>query len=1076
MKAIGFVLKGCVVVKVSRRFLVDIFIVVTYIVLFSLPLNIFWGISGFYSDFPKGDDAHTHAALTFFVSENWPHINWYQNWYSGLPIFLSYHPLAYFFWGFFVRLTGFSPASTLFLFTAVSIPLTAIALYTLIFRMTSSRHAALASSILLTTSGGFISPLLAGGIYTRLFATMFWMFSLVSLFDHIRNPSDKKSYIITVMLLAATITSNMLIGLFSIVTAALTMVFCSESVKKGTFSSLRIFVPTIMLSAFFYVPFLVFSFGRFFSFTIGGGHYSIPQPLAYLIAGSAVPLFLLMVAALIRRYMKVELDFATGRFSKVLVALIVFFFFYGFTDLPSIFRIMATYDSTYFLALYISIYCGIVLGAIFNQMSKEPIVAGAFGKGSRSMLLKIMTRGRRRFHIVVLLLVLILPLSYYPLLMQYVVDPGAPSWHYPAYIADQIVDLNLSEKDFRFSSDWIHVVRWFNYRYDLPQTEGVQLMAVLHPKWTQWFQDAVFMTPSNWIETNFLLDWYGVRWLLVSKVIHSSGGGEFFKRYEPIEKFVNKPEYYAVESSVEVPSESYWSGPVYFLRYEEASPILSSSNAITALVVGEDSSYDQVFRSLAPSGYDSRYLIPIRGSTYIDDYSSEELSEFDVVILNTWQYHNADRTQSLLEKYVINGGGLVIETGDIDASVLADVNPVNKTRRIVTRDYNLTFMSNELAQWIDFNYFSTPNEYWVSSGKIQPEVSILLMNNGSSSVVMGTYGKGRVIYDGLRISSRTPPTDNQMESFFFSKLIELASGSEGNALSMRVIESESTEGWTTYIGGRETAGSLYISSNSTRNGHDTIALGYKFNASVLEGEYVEYKYAPEAGLDWRNTKLLSFWANGDNSTNQLKIAVLSPDWSNSFQTNIKLDWLGWRKVMVPLSVFGLTGSPKLTSASGISFVIEEEETAQEREKWQQVYLDEVDVIQLKESGDDGAYLISSDPEHFKLTLNHASGVLLKESFFPNWFAYTVDDNGASQDLSIYRAGPDFMYVFIPSDLNFPADLTFEYRISLVEKLSYGVSYFALAMLTVYAFLGQWCLSLQRTVRTLKKGPSFGKRQ
>jgi len=1055
-------------VKVPRRFLIDTFIIVTYIALFSLPLNVFWGLSGLYSDFPKGDDAHTHAALTLFVSENWPHINWYPDWYSGLPIFLSYHPLAYFFWGLFVRLTDISATSTLFLFTAVSITLTAIALYALIFKITSSRYAALASPILLTTSGGFISPLLAGGIYTRLFATMFWMLSLVFLFDHIRDPHDKKPYVITVMLLAATITSNMLIGLFSIVTAALTMVFCSESVKKGTYSSLRVFVPTIMLSAFFYLPFLVLTFGRFFSFTIGGGHYPIPQPLIYLVAGSTVPLFLLLVVALIRRYWKIELELKTRRFSKVLIALIVFFFFYGFTDLPSIFRIMATYDSTYFLAIYISIYCGIVLGAIFNRMSKQPVAVGAFGKETRSKFLEIMTRGRRRFPIVVLLLVLILPLSYYPLLMQYVVDPGAPSWAYPAYIADQIVNLNPSEKNFRFSSDWVHVVRWFNYRYDLPQTEGVQLMAVLHPQWTRWFQDAVFMTAGNWMETNFLLDWYGVKWLLVSKVIHSSGGGEFFKRYDPIEKFIDKPEYYKVESSVEVPSESYWSGPVYFLRYEDATPILSSSNAVTVLVVGEDSLYDQVFRSLAPSGYDSRYLIPIRGSAYIDDYSFEELRKFNVVILDTWQYHEADRTRSLLENYVINGGGLVIETGDIDASVLANINPANQTRRIVTQDWNLTYVSNELAQWIDFKYFSTPSEYWVSSGKIQPKVSILLMNNGSSSVVMGTYGKGRVIYDGLRISSRTSTSSNQMESFFFSKLIELAAGSEGSASSMRVIESESTEGWTTYIGGRETAGSLYISSNFTRNGHNTIALGYKFNASVLEGEYVEYKYAPRASLDCRKGKLLSFWANGDNSTNQLKIAILSPDWSNSFQTSIRLDWLGWRKVIIPLSIFGPTGSPKLTGVSGISFVIEEKETAQEREKWQQVYLDEVDVIQLKESSNDDGYFISSDPEHFELTLNHASGVLFKESFFSNWFAYLVDDRGVPQDLSIYRAGPDFMYVSIPSDTRFPAELTFEYRISFIEKVGYASSFLTLVTLVAYGLWQHLCRLLRLFWKTPKK--------
>src|SRR3990170_4446879 len=1039
--------------KIPRKFLFDILLIVTYIVLFSLPLNIFGGFFGYYSNFPKGDDAQTHAALTLFVSKNWPQINWYPYWYSGVPIFLSYHPLVYFFWGIFTEATTLPVTSTLFLFTALSYSLTAIALYVLVHKITSNRYSAFLSPILLTTSGGFISPLLAGGIYTRLFATMFWMFSLLSLFCLMKNPSEKKFFIITVLLLAATITSNLLIGLFSVLTAVLVIIYCSHTIKGGIALMLKIFIPVLMLSAFFYLPFFAFSFNRFFSFSVGGGHYSIPQPLIYLGAGATVPLLLLFIAALLRRHMRIEYDFLTKRFSRVLIALMVFLFFYGFTVLPPNIRFAATYDSTYFLSIYISIYCGIVFGGIFNEIAKGSTILETFEKRSKSRLLKIRSLGRHRLHLIILFLALILPLSYYPLLMQTVVDPGASSWDYPAFIADQIVKINPSEDNFRFSTDWIHVMRWFNYRYDLPQTEGVQSMAVLYPQWNRWFQEAVFTNPNNWIETNFLLDWYGVRWFLASRVVHSSGGGDFFKRYGLTEKFLNRPEYYSVRSSVEIPSESYWSGPAYFFEYEEATPVLSESSAITALVLAGNDQYDEVFRSLSPSGYDSRYVIPVRGSVYIDDYTSEDLMRFDVVVLSSFTYREADKARTLLKEYVEGGGGLIIETGNIDTYVLEGLNPVNQTKEIFSQDWNFTYVSTSVSNWVDFSYFAAPSEYWVASKDIQPWASTIVMNSGYPTVVFGSYSKGRVIYDGLRVSHHASLSDNQMESFFFSKLIELAAAAGEKAVQRQVVSSKSVEGWIIYLGGRETRGTLSTSGNITREGHSTLELGYGFNTSVAGGEYIEYRYAPRESWDWTDMKFLSLWVHGDNSTNQLKIAILSPDWSNSFQTTLILNWVGWRKIIVPLTAFGIAGKSKLTNVNEVSFVIEE--TRAYNQTWSRINLDDISIVQLKgiENNAD-LHFTNPNPELLKLTVNRGSGVLFKESFFQNWVAQLTDRNGVTRNLVIYRAGPDFMYVSVPDGTEFPAELVFEYRVGLIEKASYVASFFTLVALIIYGLSGR----------------------
>lgn len=1040
--------------RVSRTFLIDACIIIIYIILFSLPLGVFWGSTSNYSNFPKGDDAETHAAIILFVSKNWPNINWYPNWYSGLPLFLGYQPLAYFFWGLFTKATGFSVASTLFLFTALSYLLTAIALYALIYKITSNRYSALLAPILLITSGSFICPLITGGTYTRVFATMFWMFSLLSLFSYLKSPSEKKFYLATVLLLAVTITSNLLIGLISVITTLVVLLVCSKSIKEGVTSILKIFIPIMMLSAFFYFPFLLFYFCNFVSFTISGGNYSNPQPLIYLVVGSFVPLLLLLVAFFLGGYAKTEFDALTRRFSRALLILMLFFFLYGFTVLPSHLRFMATYDSTYFFSIYVSIYCGIYLGAIFNKIAKEHSLLKTPDKLTISRFRKIRLQIKRLIPLIILLSGLILPLFYYPFLMQYVVDPEDPSWYYPAYIAEQLTTINANEKNSRFSSDWVHVERWFNYRYDLPQTGGVEATAVLYPQWGNWFQDAVFTTPNNWIETNFLFDWYGVKRFMVSNISEYSGGGAATS-YGLVNKFLGRPEYYTVDSVVEVPSESYWKGPVYLFEYKNATPIMSSSDAPTLLVVGDNNAYDAVFQSLAYSGYDSRFLIPVRGSAYIDDYSLEDLERFDVLVLDGYLYRKSNLARKLLDDYVNNGGGLIIEAGDIDTSVLGDISPVNRTQNVIYENCSFTYPTNPVSDWIDTKYFSPPHDLWISPEKdVMPLASTVLRANGYPTVVIGMAGKGRVIFDGLDTPKRSVVDKNQMESFFFSQLTEWV-GHIGETASFRKIAStETVKDWIMNRGADVTNGSLNVSNKTKMDGSNSLELGYIFKQLNLPGEYVEYKCSPSNISDLGNAEFLSFWMYGDNSTNQLKVAILAPNWDNCLQTFLKIDWSGWRKIVIPLSGMEETGEPSLSNVGGVSFVVDE--TAVGDGLWHWLYLSNIGIIQTNpsENSPRGVFC-NPNPEKFVVRVSSSSGVLFKESYFQNWHAYLVDSEGLSKSLDIYRVGPDFMYVFIPNDIKLPVEVVFEYRKSPIEWLSLFLSFLTLFALIIYGLRSRY---------------------
>ena len=78
---------------------------------------------------------------------------------------------------------------------------------------------------------------------------------------------------------------------------------------------------------------------------------------------------------------------------------------------------------------------------------------------------------------------------------------------------------------------------------------------------------------------------------------------------------------------------------------------------------------------------------------------------------------------------------------------------------------------------------------------------------------------------------------------------------------------------------------------------------------------------------------------------------------------------------------------------------------------------------------------------------NARGVLFKENYFANWHgkAKTTTKN---INLTIYQAGPGFMYVSLPKDTH---QVTFEYRRSLVEKLADLISIISFIFLMAFLF-------------------------
>ena len=90
----------------------------------------------------------------------------------------------------------------------------------------------------------------------------------------------------------------------------------------------------------------------------------------------------------------------------------------------------------------------------------------------------------------------------------------------------------------------------------------------------------------------------------------------------------------------------------------------------------------------------------------------------------------------------------------------------------------------------------------------------------------------------------------------------------------------------------------------------------KGNASVklsrtsgnYSGFYVDLEF--NTSQDWSSRDVLSMYLYGANTSAGIWIEIFSPDIGNYFQYHVKDDWIGWRRIIVPLNDFEVGyGSP-----------------------------------------------------------------------------------------------------------------------------------------------------------------------
>ncbi len=308
---------------------------------------------------------------------------------------------------------------------------------------------------------------------------------------------------------------------------------------------------------------------------------------------------------------------------------------------------------------------------------------------------------------------------------------------------------------------------------------------------------------------HFLTDWHGVYFYEGGHVSPASNAPP--SSYLLKDDFFDKKETVTVPGAIlrnETPSgrpearmDLTQSLMYYRVNEKYTSPVVVGSNAPAIAVFTDDAGFEQVWRALAIENIHSRLLVPVYIENNIDSVSSNELAQFDAVILHNYTYSNKDKAFRMLGEYVQKGGNLFVDTdgeiADANSDSLAELFPFDKSeRKELQKTWDLEETSDPLINDIDFSLFGLPvyNEkpwkfsYPTGDAVLRDNVKVILKNSGKPILMKRQYGSGKVIWSGMNILYHINQNPIAAEGKFFKNIItELVKLGDGQFTKVDVV-------------------------------------------------------------------------------------------------------------------------------------------------------------------------------------------------------------------------------------------------------------------------------------------------
>ena len=691
------------------------------IALFTIAIGI---LNKAFVGFPKGFDAYGHMSKIKFLVDYYPNIDWNYEWYSGMLYSEgSFPPLFHYLGGLLVGVLGLSTAAALIVIAAGSFIVIAWGLYGLVRVTTGDAFAALIAAIVLTSSSAYWNYILEWGLYPRILGMAFLsLFAFFAMLYYRR--SGVALYVAMVLSLAATLSSHLLLGAIGVALALMLVALMPRTATQRMIEVAKLLIPCALVVAFFYLPYIA-ALGRPAAVPVFTRDYSPISLSALVVPGApggafeSLPFFLVPAAIAL-----VVIAYWTHRFPqepsarRLLVVLGVAgtaSLVYAFVGLPAPHVFIYNFQpgqALFFATWFLAALCGVAISGM--KLSK------ARGVG-----------------VVVLLLVYTLATA--PDVARGTVT-GDSAYKRQIQAALQI---GSPDQQYRVGVSWDGGSDWINSSTDVPQTRGYQQQGLLHADWQYWLEQTVWSPQPEYSQTDFLLDWYGIKWLY--------GGPD----PAVVKGFESRPDLFT-------PLAPTLPAGARTFEYAKASPILSARSTRAALVIAGDAAYTLIVKSLALSGFDSRSVILVRGGEYLDGRTAAELGQFSQVILYGFKVHDPVRAMATLDAYVRGGGSVVMEANNSPFEVAdssSDPIPGTQIRKIgIGPDWNLEGNASPILSGIDLAGFA-PATYqggpwgisYIPASAVRSWAQPVLMSGGRPVMVAGTLGRGRVVWSGLNL-------------------------------------------------------------------------------------------------------------------------------------------------------------------------------------------------------------------------------------------------------------------------------------------------------------------------------------
>jgi len=239
--------------------------------------------------------------------------------------------------------------------------------------------------------------------------------------------------------------------------------------------------------------------------------------------------------------------------------------------------------------------------------------------------------------------------------------------------------------------------------------------------------------------------------------------------------------------------------PIYMLDNKETNFVITNKPKV--LIIGGKSGrvYDTVFKKANFGIIPYSEAVLIKGKDKIDDYSLEELRNYQMLFLYGYSYSNRQNAVKILDGYIKGGGSVFIDTGwqyesaDWNIGDTASFFPITKlvwTNYGKANDYKLGDGLFEASD-IDVGGFDPlvwQDKPWGISGggSLRSWAKPILSVSGGVLVAGGSYGDGRIVWSGMNTLAHIKNFDsNNPESILMARIVKYLLG-EVNPITLNL--------------------------------------------------------------------------------------------------------------------------------------------------------------------------------------------------------------------------------------------------------------------------------------------------